>query len=141
MLDPPDMSAEKIPVVDHYMTRIPYTVGASDSLADAHKMMRKHKIHHLPVTDSGELVGIVSMRDLYIVESLPDVDASKVPVEDAMSRKPYTAEHDEPIDKVAAHMAAFKIGSAVVIQNGEIAGIFTTHDALVALVHLWKRSP
>jgi CBS domain-containing protein len=36
-------------------------------------------------------------------------------------------------------MAAFKIGSALVVEDDIVTGIFTTHDALRALIHLSGR--
>lgn len=133
------MSNAKIPIVERYMTPLPQTIDASAVMAIAHEIMREHKIRHLPVMERGELVGVVTMRDLHLLESLKDVNPAEVPVADAMSRKPYTVHPDEPIDKVAAHMAAFKIGSAVVMVDDSVTGIFTTHDALRALVHIWER--
>jgi len=42
----------------------PTTVEASASLTDASALMRLHHVRHLPVTEGGKLVGIISMRDL-----------------------------------------------------------------------------
>ena len=38
----------------------------------------------------GKLVGIITDRDLALIETLKDVDPTKVSVEDAMSQAPYT---------------------------------------------------
>ena len=35
--------------------------------------MREHGIRHLPVMDGDNLVGIVSLRDLLLIETLADV--------------------------------------------------------------------
>ncbi len=130
------------PSVAHYMTRIPRTVERADSVGRAHALMRELEIHHLPVTDQGKLVGEVSMRDLLVIEGLDGVDATRVPVEEAMIAEPYTVASETPIDEVAAHMAARRIGSAIVTDgDGVIEGIFTTTDALIALLHIWKNTP
>jgi len=42
----------------------PATIEASATLTEASALMRLHNVRHLPVTDEGRLVGIVSMRDL-----------------------------------------------------------------------------
>lgn len=47
------------------MTRNPDTIGPDESAADALGMMRKHGYRHLPVMDGAELIGMVSVRDLY----------------------------------------------------------------------------
>ena len=127
------------PRVSQYMTRIPHTIDHDQPLARAHELMRKYQIRHLPVVRDRKLAGVLSLRDLHLIETLPDVDVAQVPVEDAMTEKPYTVSPEAPLDEVAATMANHKIGSAVVMEgDDEIQGIFTTTDALVALLHLWK---
>lgn len=42
----------------------PVTIGADDSVTDAIRTMKRHKVRRLPVIDGHELVGIVSQADL-----------------------------------------------------------------------------
>ena len=42
----------------------PVTIGADDSIEDAIKTMKEHKVRRLPVIDGHDLVGIVSQGDL-----------------------------------------------------------------------------
>ncbi|WP_428263558.1 CBS domain-containing protein [Haliangium sp.] len=135
------MSTKRAPRVAQYMTRLPHTIDHRQPLAQAHELMRTYQIRHLPVLQDGKLLGLVSLRDLHLIETLRDVDPNDVPVEDAMADNPYTVSPDEPLDAVAAVMANNKIGSAVVVDQGEVQGIFTTVDALRALLHLWKEQP
>lgn len=122
------------------MTRVPSSIPKDSTLVEAHELMRKHKIRHLPVTDGGKLAGIVSQRDLHLVETLRDVDPEEVPVEDAMTRDVYVVAPSEPLMKVAAKMAHDRIGSAIIVGDRGVEGIFTTTDALIALFHIWKPS-
>ncbi|SRR5579875_3653372 len=47
------------------MARAPVSVAPHDDVAEAHRLMRLHQVHRLPVTDSeGGLVGLVSLCDL-----------------------------------------------------------------------------
>jgi acetoin utilization protein AcuB len=135
------MTTKTIPRVGQFMTRMLYTIDHDQPLARAHELMRAHQIRHLPVMQSGKLLGLVSIRDLHLLETLRDVDPQEVPVEDAMAEEPYTVSPDEPLDAVATIMADHKISSAVVVDDGEVQGIFTTVDALRALLHLWKDAP
>ena len=50
--------------VKERMTRHPETVEASESTAHAASLMIHGGFRHLPVTDGGAVVGIVSIRDL-----------------------------------------------------------------------------
>ena len=129
-----------IPRVYKYMTPSPHSIGRDQSLAMAHQMMREHKIRHLPVLDAGVLVGLVSERDLLFVETLRDVDPSRVKVEEAMTAEPYFVNVDTPVKDIALAMIEHKYGSAVVVDHGNVVGIFTTIDALRALLDLDKKS-
>ena len=120
------------------MTEAPFSVGVDQPLATAHEMMRAHRIRHLPVLRAGKLVGLLSQRDLYLVETLRDVDPAKVRVEEAMSQKAYAVGPGTSLDRVSERMAAKKYGCAVVMEGGEVIGIFTTTDALRALTSLLR---
>jgi acetoin utilization protein AcuB len=115
------------------MTPQPHTIGRDQTLALAHEMMRTHRVRHLPVLEHGEIIGVVSQRDLYFLESLSGVDVAKDKVEDAMTSDCYTVAPDASVSEVAAKMATEKIGSAVVLERGRVVGIFTATDALRVL--------
>ena len=67
----------------------------------------------------------------------PTDDAdSAVLVEDAMSSEVYTISPDAPLDEVVREMAAKKYGSAVIMQNHHVVGIFTTVDVCDAFADL-----
>lgn len=102
-------------------------------MALAHQMMRKYSIRHLPVLHAGKVVGMVTMRDLHLLETLPDVDPHETGVEEAMSTDVFEVERAAPLADVADTMAARKLGSAVIVERGAVIGVFTTTDALRAL--------
>src|SRR5262245_29890409 len=118
------------------MTTCPHTIGRDQNLAQAHKMMRANDIRHLPVLDGGALVGVLSDRDLHLIETLRDVDVEQVIVEEAMTPNVYTISPDTLLDEVVREMARHKYGSAVVMDHGKVVGVFTTVDALGALAEL-----
>ena len=122
-----------IPKIAKFMTTLPLAVESSAKLSMAHQIMHDNKVRHLPIVDEGKLVGLLSMSDLHLIETLKDVDPALVEVADAMTRDPYAVSSDEPLDTVAEIMAERKIGSAVVMDAGNIVGMFTTTDALRAL--------
>ena len=130
-----DMS-KPIPPLKKFMTTTPHSIGKDQTLERAHEMMRTHHIRHLPVLEGGKLVGMVTERDLHLVETLRDVDPRQVIVEEAMSNHVYAVDPESSLDVVAETMAEHKYGSAVVIQNGKVVGIFTTNDACRALAEL-----
>ena len=117
-----------IPPIQKFMTTSPHSIGADQTLSVAHEMMRAHAIRHLPVLSGGKLVGILSDRDLRLVESLKGVDPNTLSVDEAMAPTVYSVGPDTPLDEVVSTMATKKYGSAVVMQNNKVVGIFTTVD-------------
>ncbi len=122
-----------------HMTPTPYTIGRDQTLATAHQLMTNHRIRHLPVLDGGALVGIVSDRDLRLVESVSGTSPRGTLVEEAMTPEPFIVEADTPLRDVVEKMIEHKFGCAVITERGKVAGIFTTIDALRALLDLERR--
>jgi len=112
------------------MTPTPVSIGRQQPMAEASRRMTEHKIRHLPVLDGGRVVGIISDRDLSMVESFPGVDTETVTVEEAMTPDPYVVGPEEPLAAVVSALAEHKYGTAVVVKDNRLAGIFTTVDAL-----------
>src|SRR6266536_1666412 len=100
------------------MTPSPVVTSSRHTLADAHERMREHGIRHLPVVDGGRLFGVVSQRDLYMLETLRGIDAAAETVGEAMTLEPYALPPDAPLEEVARTMADRKYGCAVVIEGG-----------------------
>jgi acetoin utilization protein AcuB len=122
--------------VRDFMTFTPHIIGRQQTLATAHLLMRSNGIRHLPVLDGGVLVGVVSERDLHLVETLKDTDPRTTPVEEAMSPDPLTVRPETPLADAARLMHEHKTGSVIVIERDHVVGIFTAVDALRALADL-----
>ena len=112
------------------MTPAPHTIGSDQKLSVAHRLMRDHGLRHLPVLRGGRLVGVLSQRDLFFLESLNDVEVDIDCVADAMTQDVYTAHPEDLLRDVARVMANRKYGCAVVVEQGRLLGIFTVTDAL-----------
>ncbi len=119
------------PQVRDYMTPSPHWIGAQQALSEAKGLMQEFKIRHLPVLSESRLVGVVSDRDLGVIESV--LHTETLPVADAMTPDPYAVAPGTPLRQVAREMANRRCGSAVVMEGDEVLGIFTTTDALDAL--------
>jgi acetoin utilization protein AcuB len=125
-------------IVGDCMTPNPVTIPSDLSLADAAERMYEHGIRHLPVMAGGHIVGLVSERDLALVMGIPGVDKHRVDVTEAMVTNPYIVAPDTALEDVVATMHERKIGTAVIMQNGEMRGIFSVVDALAVLLFMLK---
>ena len=120
--------------IERFMTKSPHTIGVEQTLAAAHRAMAEYGVRHLPVLHGGKLVGIVSQRDLTFIDSLNGVEPTETLVSEAMATDVYTASARDGVKSIAAQMAQHKYGSAVIVEAGQVVGVFTTIDALRALV-------
>lgn len=127
---------KSIPLIEKFMSTSVHTIGSEQSLRKAEEVMREYRIRHLPVLEGGQLIGILSDRDIKLVESLKDVDPNEVTVSEACSQDMYTVSPKAPLNEVCAEMALHKYGSVLVIDNKKLVGIFTWVDALQALNEL-----
>jgi acetoin utilization protein AcuB len=113
------------------MTPFPHWIDVRAGVAEAKAMLAKHGIRHLPVTEGGKLVGVVSDRDLKRIQTpeqgaQPDEELS---VGDAFVDHAYMVDVSERLDRVLEHMWENRIGSALVLKAGKLVGIFTAADA------------
>lgn len=125
--------------VGEAMTPGPHCIGADQSIALAEERMAEWRVRHLPVLEGGQLVGVLSDRDIAFLRDVLPERARAMSVEEAMSAVPYCVERSVPLAEVARHMASRRLGSAIVTDNGRIAGVFTTTDALETLAELLER--
>lgn len=121
-----------MPKIQKVMTAMPHTIGADITLKKAMEMMREFRIRHLPVQKAGQLVGVISDRDIKLARSFQG--PGELMVDDVMSPDPYVITPEAQLDDVVLNMAEHKYGCAIVQQsNGKVVGIFTDNDALRVL--------
>jgi acetoin utilization protein AcuB len=124
------------PTIDDFMTPIPAIIEPTKSLEQAKTVMATYECRHLPVVNAeGHLVGVLSDRDIHLVESLGRRGKDHT-VEEAMTQAPFTCGPEAHIHAVATEMADHKYGTAVIVNPDHptrVVGVFTTVDALRAL--------
>jgi acetoin utilization protein AcuB len=116
------------------------------TLGAAVKAMRTRKIRHAPVVnDKGDLVGIVTDRDLRQavlepalaeeMEALSRTLRTRT-VKDVMTWGVTTVKPETEIREAARLMHSNKIGALPVMQNGKVAGMLTSSDVLKTLIQI-----
>lgn len=124
--------------ISDFMTKSPVVVDRNTTMAHALRIMDEQGFRHLPVTAGGNLVGVISERELKIVENMRGIDSAMCIVGDFIVGAPYTVTADAPLREVALDMASHKYGSAVVVEADKVIGLFTTTDALRALATILR---
>jgi len=129
---------DHVPFVGAVMTAFPYFIESKESVNVAEERMSEHEIRHLPVLEDGEVVGILTARDLRMLvhASLPFRDKARIRSRDVMHRDVYVTDIHTPLDEVLREMVERRLGSCVVLRQGKLAGIFSTVDACRVLAHV-----
>lgn len=122
---------DRMPAVGAAMTPFPHFVRADTPVTEVERLMDAHDIRHIPVLVDAKVVGIISERDLHrlVNPALPAVNKQHIKARNVMVADPYVVETKTPLAEVLSEMADRRIGSAVVVKSGKLAGIFSVTDA------------
>ncbi len=117
--------------VGDMMTYRPLVVEAASSVAAAARLMRSHVVGALPVIDDGELVGIVTDRDL-AMRLRADAPPAATRVRDLMTPAPVAARADEPLDRAVARMLERRVRRLVVVDESDrVCGVLSVDDLVL----------
>ena len=133
-------------LVKNWMSKEVVTVHVNDTMQDAVKLLREHGIRMLPVMEQGELVGIVTDRDMKRASASDattlDVHelihlVSTIKIKHIMTKNPITVPFDFTVEETAEVLLKNKIsGVPVVNHDKEIVGTITQTDLFKALISL-----
>ncbi len=123
--------------VEEFTTPNPVTANEKTPIDELRALMTTYGVRHLPIVRDGDVVGLVSDRDLRVAQGLSAAHQLQVLAADIMSTDPVSVKADTPLDEVALTMSERKIGSVLVHEaDGNFLGIFTLTDALNALIEV-----
>jgi CBS domain-containing protein len=108
---------------------------AHESMATAAARMRENDVSSLAVMQDGDLIGIVSERD--VVQTVADgVSPGRAEVGQYMTEHPATANIDEDSAVVARRMIDLGIRHLPVVDHGGVVGVVSARDLLN--LEAWK---
>ena len=112
------------------------TVGPEVTVADLLGELAAHNVGALPVIEGGNLIGIVSERD--VVRQLHAGGAAllQATVADIMTTEVTTCSPSDDVGDLAAIMTARRFRHLPVVVNGELAGIVSIGDIVKARIDL-----
>lgn len=102
---------KQIPRIEKFMTAMPHSINPHLPIKTAVAMMRQYSVRHLPVQDGGQLVGVLSDRDVKL---------------------------DAVVLEMAEHKFGCAV---IQQQNGRVVGIFTAIDGLRTLGEILRFKP
>jgi len=139
-------------LVSEYMTADPVSVGENASILDAAELMKEKKVRRFPVLRDGELIGIVTDRDLRSAapsqvisldgqerQLMPELHSllSDIKIKDIMSRDVVTVGPGQTIVAAAKLMLEHRVSGVPVTESGGgLLGIITETDIFKVLVDL-----
>jgi CBS domain-containing protein len=123
-----------VTMVDRVMVSPILTITGDRSMLDASHLMETNHARHLCVAEAGEILGIISVRDL--VRSFVDAESGPVceldnvyrPLSVLMATTLATIQSDASLLAAAQLMGEKRMGSLLTIEAGEIVGIVTERD-------------
>jgi len=113
-------------------------VDMDERVPEVKNLLQQHGFHHLPVTEHGRLVGIISDRDILrlvspfidsVSEQARALDTLNRAAHQIMTRQPIRVKADTPITEILAWLKKVDISCfPVVDEEDHVIGIITWRD-------------
>jgi len=132
--------------ISRIMTKDVITLTLDDSLFNAEKLFKKHRIRHIPVVGNDRIIGMLSLTDLLrisFVDSYNDeqtIDTAiynMLTISQVMANNPKKVPSNSTIKDVASLLASREFHALPVVDNERLVGIVTTTDLLNFLIDLY----
>jgi acetoin utilization protein AcuB len=133
-------------LVKNWMSKPAITIDADASMHDAIKLLKDHNIKMLPVMEKGNLVGIVTDRDIKRASASDATSLeihellyliSKIKIREIMTKDPITVPQDYTVEETAEILLKHNIsGVPVVDQFSDVIGTITQNDIFRILISL-----
>ncbi len=134
-------------IIERRMTRNPVTATPDMSVAEASALMKREKVHRLPVLDKEHrLVGIISEKDLLYASPSPVSTLSihemayllsQLTVKKLMTHDVVTISKETTVEEAARLMVDQDLSSLPVIENNKLIGIVSKSDLFKILLELF----
>ena len=122
--------------ISSIMTKNVVCVTPEQKIIDVKHIYEKKKFHHhIPVTEHGKLIGMVSLIDfMYKIKGagLNDNNAiyNELTVKDIMTAKPYAVSPETSITDVAEEFAKGRYHAIPIVEKQAVVGIVSTADMI-----------
>ncbi len=134
-------------IIERRMTRNPVTVTPDMSVAEANAIMKREKVHRLPVLDKEHhLIGIISEKDILYASPSPVSTLSihemayllsQLTVKKLMTHDVVTITKDTTVEEAARLMVDQDLSALPVVEDGYLLGIVSKSDLFKVLLELF----
>jgi CBS domain-containing protein len=104
------------------------SISPDATVADAVKLLARHRIGAVPVTNSGGVVGIFSERDVIYGLEREGATALDKRVGDVMTSPALTVDLDAPVMSALSMMSRRRIRHLPVVEGGAMVGFVSIGD-------------
>ena len=134
--------------IETIMTRAPHTLEADRSVGAVLSLMREYGISHVPIMDSGKLVGLVGIQDILETIYWPQrrqttgdivgekIETLSVPAKGVMRRPVITVEPQTSLRVAEKAMHDHDVSCLAVTSNERLVGVVTKLDFLEPISQL-----
>jgi CBS domain-containing protein len=117
--------------VEEIMTTNPRTVNVDDPVRQAAQVMRENDIGDVIVVEDGQVIGIVTDRDIAVRAVAEGREAESATVGDIATTGIQAIEPDASVDDALRMMREHDIRRLPVVKNGRPVGIISLGDLAV----------
>jgi CBS domain-containing protein len=110
------------------MTPSPTTIAGDAPVVEAARLMASQDVGSLPVVDEGNLVGMVTDRDLVLNVLAKDVDPHATTVATVCTQDPVVVGPEDSLDEALQRMAREQVRRLPVVEKERLVGILAQAD-------------
>jgi CBS domain-containing protein len=119
-------------LVRHAMTESPQTAGPGMTAADAAGLMRQLDVGVIPVAEDGNVIGLVTDRDIVLRVVAKREDPDTVTLADILTKAPVSVSPDAKLSEARDLMAGHRVRRLLVMKGDELVGILSLGDVALA---------
>lgn len=134
-------------IIERRMTRNPVTIGPDANVVEASELMKKEKVHRLPVLDKDKrLIGVISEKDILFATPSPASSLSihemayllsKLTVKKIMTKNPVTIDKHTTVEEAARLMVDQDLSCLPVVDDEKLIGIVSKSDIFKMVLELF----
>ncbi|MCY7387509.1 MAG: CBS domain-containing protein [Burkholderiales bacterium] len=123
-----DLLKDKAQQAQSELKRGLFSIAPDTAVAEAVSAMARHEISSMIVIDAGEMVGLITLRELLQGLNTQGGNLMQAKCRTVMKTNPPVAKSDDSVDHLRGLMTELHITHVPVVDHGVLAGILSFHD-------------